>query len=143
MIKKMLFIILVFLLIFIGYFFVGQAPQASRIRWGVNFSQKQAENLGLDWRRAYLALIDDLKTKDIKLATYWDLIEPEEGKYNFEDLDWQVKTAQDKGVNLLLVIGMKTPRWPECHIPEWVKSRVPNDLLNYIEKVVNRYKNFK
>ncbi|MDI6592054.1 MAG: beta-galactosidase, partial [Patescibacteria group bacterium] len=48
---------------------------------------------------------------------------------------------------LLLVIGMKTGRWPECHIPDWLlnqKSKIKNQkLLEYIEKLVNRYKNSK
>jgi len=45
---------------------------------------------------------------------------------------------------------MKVPRWPECHEPEWVKSPAfaeasagKQNLLDYIEKIVNRYKNSK
>jgi hypothetical protein len=144
MFKKMLFIILIFLLIFISYFFVGSAPQAKEIKWGINFSQKQAKNLGLDWRKAYLALFEDLKVKDVKLATYWDLIEMEEGKYNFEDLDWQIKTAEEKGADLLLVIGMKTPRWPECHIPEWAKGLNKGErqekVLELINQIILKYR---
>jgi hypothetical protein len=145
--KKIFKIFLLSVLISIGYFFVGKAPSAKEIVWGVNFSQKQAENLKLDWRETYLALLDDLGARNIKLVAYWDLIEPEKDKYNFNDLDWQIKKAEEKGANLILVIGMKTPRWPECHIPEWVKiSASPTggqNLLNYIEKVVNRYKDSK
>jgi hypothetical protein len=40
---------------------------------------------------------------------------------------------------------MKTPRWPECHIPQWAKNLEKQEqekkLLKYIEKIVNRYKN--
>ncbi|PIV45166.1 MAG: hypothetical protein COS25_01240, partial [Candidatus Nealsonbacteria bacterium CG02_land_8_20_14_3_00_37_10] len=88
--------ILIFLLLVIIFFFVGKSSEAEKIVWGVNFSQKHAELLGLDWKEAYLALIDDLGAKNIKLATYWDLIESEEEQYNFEDLDWQIKTAEEK-----------------------------------------------
>ncbi|GAI67698.1 unnamed protein product, partial [marine sediment metagenome] len=56
----------------------------------VVFSQKHAELLELDWKETYLALLDDLEVKNIKLITYWDLLKPEEGEYNFEDLDWQI-----------------------------------------------------
>ncbi len=147
MTKKILLILLIIFLFLMSFFFVGKPPQAKKIIWGVNFSQKHAENLSLDWQKTYLALIDDLKVKNIKLATYWDLIEPEEDKYNFEDLDWQIKKAEEKGVNLLLVIGMKTPRWPECHIPEWAKNlRKENQqekILKLIEKIVLRYRDSK
>lgn len=141
--KRILLGFLIFLLIIISYLFIGSPPQAEEIKWGVNFSQKHTTGFGLDWRDTYLALIDDLGIRNIKLATYWDLIEVEEGKYNFEDLDWQIKTAEEKGVKLLLVIGMKTPRWPECHIPEWAKGLNKEEqqekILSLVEKIVLKY----
>jgi len=141
--KRVLFGLLIFLLLFAGYLFIGKPPQAEKITWGVNFSQKQAELLGLDWQETYLALLDDLKVKNIKLITYWDLIEPKENEYSFEDLDWQIKTAEEKGAKILLVIGMKTGRWPECHIPEWAKGlnkeEQQNGILELLETIVKRY----
>jgi hypothetical protein len=136
--------ILIFLLVFAGYLFIGTPPQAKEINWGVNFSQKHVELLGLNWQECYSALLDDLGTKNIKLATYWDLIEPEEGKYNFEDLDWQIEEAENHQAKVLLVIGMRTPRWPECHIPEWAKNLKKEEqqekILKLIEKIVLRYR---
>ncbi|MDO8436291.1 MAG: endo-1,4-beta-xylanase [bacterium] len=141
---KIFFVILILFLILAGYFFIGSPPKAKEITWGVNFSQKHAADLGLDWKKNYSALLDDLGAKNIKLAVHWDLIEPKEGDYNLEDLDWQIKTAEDKGVKLLLVIGMKTPRWPECHIPGWAKGldkeQQQERILNLIEQIVVRYR---
>jgi hypothetical protein len=140
-----LFVLIFFSLIFAGYLFIGRPPQAKEITWGVNFSQKHAQNLGLNWQETYLALLNDLEVKNIKLATYWDLIEGEKGEYNFEDLDWQIKKAEEKGVKLLLVIGMKTPRWPECHIPIWAKDLSKEEqqerILDLIEEIVLKYRN--
>lgn len=137
-------LLLFFLLVFIGYLFIGFSKPAKEITWGVNFSQKHAENFGLDWKETYLAVLDDLGAKNLKIAAYWDLIEPEQGEYSFEDLDWQINEAEKKEVKILLVIGMKTPRWPECHQPYWVwdlELDARNQrLLEYIKKVVNRYK---
>jgi len=134
------FLIIVFLFC---YFLINKNPEQKNIVWGVNFSQKQTESLGLDWKETYSALIS-LGFKKIKIATYWNLIEKEEGKYNFDDLDWQIKEAENTGVKILLAIGMKTPRWPECHMPEWVKNQDVDarnqKLLEHIEKIVNRYK---
>jgi len=142
--KKFLLVFLILLLFFIGYFFVGKPPQAEKIIWGVNFSQKHTQNFGLNWQETYLALLDDLKVKNIKLITHWDLIEPREGEYNFNDLDWQIKTAEEKGVKILLVIGMKTGRWPECHIPNWAKNfskeEQQEELLNLVKQFVLRYR---
>ncbi len=142
--KKIILSFLIFLLLVVGFFSLGSPPQAEEIKWGVNFSQKHTAGFGMDWRDSYSALIDDLGAKNIKLATYWDLIEPEEGKYNFEDLDWQIKKAEESEVKLLLVIGMKTPRWPECHIPQWAsgfsKEEQQERILALLEKIVLRYR---
>ena len=142
--KYFLFGFLIFLLFFIFYFFVGKTKPAEKIEWGVNFSQKQAENLGLDWKETYLALLDDLKVKNIKLITHWDLIEPNKDDYRFEDLDWQIKKAEDYNAKILLVIGMKTGRWPECHEPEWAKGlskeEQQKEILEIVERIVLRYK---
>lgn len=139
-------IFLIFLLVFLSYFFIGAPPKAKEITWGVNFSQKHAQNLGLDWQETYLALLDDLKTKNLKVAAHWDLIEPAEGKFNFKDLDWQIQQAQKRNAKILLAIGMKTPRWPECHIPEWAnglkKEEQQEKILRMLKEIVLRYQNF-
>ena len=142
--KKIIFGFLIFILIFISYFFSGSPPETKEITWGVNFSQKHAQNFGFNWQENYLAILDDLNVKNIKLITHWDLIEPEKDKYNFNDLDWQIERVKEKGANLILVIGMKTGRWPECHIPQWAinfsKEEQQKEILEIIEKIVLRYK---
>ena len=139
-----MFGLLFLLILFFSLFFIGSVPQADKIAWGVNFSQKHSQSLGLDWKENYLALLDDLKVKNIKLAAHWDLIEPQENQFNFQDLDWQIEKAEEKGVKLVLVIGMKTPRWPECHVPEWAKSKSKQEqqeeILKMLENIVLRYK---
>lgn len=141
-----IFFIFLFLIVagFSAYFFAGTAPQAEKIVWGVNFSQKHTELLKLDWRQAYLAILDDLKVKNLKLLVSWDWIEGEKNKPYFDDLDWQIKEAENHQAKVILAIGMKTGRWPECHIPDWGKNLSREDLqngvLNYLEEVVSRYK---
>ncbi len=141
--KKIILTILIILMLMAGFFFIGEPPKSEKITWGVNFSQKHAENLNLNWRETYSALIDDLGVRNIKLAVHWDLIEPQKGEYAFSDLDWQIRMAEEKGVNLLPVIGMKTPRWPECHIPEWAKNLSKQEqeerISALITKIVSNY----
>jgi len=143
--RKTFKLILVILIIaFFGYLFIGKAPQAEKIVWGVNFSQKQADLLGLSWQENYLALLDDLKVRDLKIIAYWDLVEPELGEYFFEDLDFQVEEAEKRGVKIILVMGRKVPRWPECHLPDWAKDLNEEEqeerILKLIEEIVLRYR---
>jgi len=135
---------LIFLLLFICYFFIGIPPRAKEIIFGVNFSQKHAESLGLDWKENYLALLDDLNVKNIKLAAHWDLIEPQKDQYYLEDLDWQIREAEKRDAKILLVIGMKSGRWPECHIPDWAKDLSKDEqqkaILKMLEQIVLNYR---
>lgn len=142
--KYILLGIFALLLVFAGYLFIGKPPIAKDIVWGVNFSQKHASLLGLDWQETYLALLDDLKVKNLKVAAHWDSIEPEDGNFNFGDLDWQIEEAEKREAKILLAIGMKTPRWPECHIPDWAKilkkDQQQEKILRLLKKIVLRYK---
>jgi hypothetical protein len=139
------FVVLFFLILaaFI-WFFLGAPKKADKINWGVNFSQKQALFLELDPREAYSALIQDLKVKNIKISVHWDLTETEKDQYDFSDLDWQMNEAQKNNVKIVLAIGMKTPRWPECHIPQWAmnldKKEQQVQILKYLTAVTSRYK---
>jgi hypothetical protein len=137
----------IILLLVIAYFFVGSPPQPDSISFGVNFSQKHAAHLGLDWRKTYEAILDDLKVKELKIISHWDLIEGQRGEFHFEDLDWQIEEAAKRNANVILVIGMKTGRWPECHIPEWAKDLSKQGqqerILKLLGEVVSRYKDKK
>jgi len=141
-----LFLIIIFIILsaFFCYFFVGSAPVSKNITWGVDFSQTQAKSLGLDWKETYSAIIDDLGVKNIKLHTQWDLVVTKEDNYNFDDIDWQLNEVKNKGVKIIYVIGMKSGRWPECHVPVWANNlqeqQQQDELLKYIKEVVLRYK---
>ncbi|MDD2731895.1 MAG: cellulase family glycosylhydrolase [Candidatus Pacebacteria bacterium] len=142
--KITLLLVFVLLIAFFGYFFTGKSEPAENISWGINFSQDHSEKLGFSWQDVYFSLIDDLGAKKIRIAVNWDLVEIKENEYNFKDLDQQVQIADDKDIELILAIGMKTPRWPECHIPVWVQGFDENQrkerVLNLIKEIVLRYK---
>ncbi len=142
---KKIFLILILLLIAVFCFlFVGKAKPSENINWGVIFSQKHSEAMGLDWKENYIAILDDLGTKHLKLIAYWDTIEPNKGEFDFSDLDFQIQEAGKRNAEIMLVVGRKVPRWPECHIPEWAKSlekeQLDRAVLDYLEVIVPRYK---
>jgi len=111
----------------------------------VSFSVKQARNLGLDWKQNFLALVDGLNFKHLRLMSYWDESEITRGNFDFSDLDWQFQQAQKRGVKISLAIGLRQPRWPECHEPDWALQLKGNAwkqaLYAYMQVVVDRYKN--
>ena len=137
-------VLLVIFFCFVIYLFLGDAPKIENPIFGVVFSQKHSRDLGLNWRSNYLAILDDLGVKELKIITHWDLIEPEENRFDFKDLDWQLVEAEKREVNVMLVIGMKTGRWPECHIPSWAKDlskeKQQEVVLRLVQMITTRYK---
>ena len=121
-----------------------QKPAPDEITYGMSFNTLYARELGLDWQETYDAIVDDLGVRHFRLAAHWPMIEPERGVYNFEELDYQVEKAESVGAEVVLAVGRRLPRWPECHIPKWAsrlsEEERQDELLAYIEDVVNRYK---
>ena len=131
-----------FLLIF------GQFPLVNpnrSINWGVTFSSKFSRDLGLNQKENFNAVLDDLKVKKVRLIAYWDEIEEEKNEFDFSSLDWQINEVEKRNAKIILAIGMKVPRWPECSLPDWArmlsKEEREKELLLYLEEVVKRYKN--
>jgi len=145
---KIIFLILVVVLVIIFVFlFVGKSKPAEKVGWGVTFSARYAEDLGLDWQKSFIDILDDLKVKRIRLIAYWDEIESEEEKYNFSDLDWQVDEVGKREGEIILAVGRRMPRWPECYEPDWVKGLFEKDkqvkILDFIAETINHYKDEK
>ncbi len=148
--KIIAFIIIFFIIAFFINFYVLAIKSYDpnrQIDYGVTFSPKFAEYLGLDWQEAYLALLEDLDVKYIRIPTYWEKIEPIKGQYDFKQVDWMINEAEKNDARVILVIGRRQPRWPECHDPVWLgyisKEEQRKRLLKNIETVVNRYKQRK
>ncbi len=140
-------VILVFVLTglyFISDILLRKEFSPERIFWGVTFSKPYAESLGLDWKKTYLEMLSDMKIKMVRIPAYWSEIEPEEGQYHFEDLDWQINEAAKRGVEVTLVVGRRLPRWPECWEPDWAKGlsheQMQKKVKNILRTVIERYK---
>jgi len=67
--------------------------------FGVTFSTKFCQEIGLDWQEVYLATLDDLEVKEIRLPIYWDEIETEPGVFDFTKYDYIIKEGEKRGVN--------------------------------------------
>ncbi|MEW6610972.1 MAG: beta-galactosidase [Patescibacteria group bacterium] len=140
----------------IAYRLRNRIPDYIAQEWGVTFSKKYAEELGLNWKNAYLSTLDDLGARLLRIPAYWDEMEPSQGQYYFSDLDWMLMEADRRGAKVLLAVGRRLPRWPECHDPRWLrdaderrlntqmnadnKYNLQTALLIYIRTVVERYR---
>ncbi|MFA5777740.1 MAG: hypothetical protein WC906_04845 [Parcubacteria group bacterium] len=135
----------VIVILFLVYFNLPVKNVESKVDMGVTFSNRYAKDIGLDWKETYSAMLDDLKVRKIRVPIYWDWVEPEEGKYDFSEVEWQLQEAQKRKAEVILVVGQKVPRWPECFIPEWANAddvKRKESLIKFVEAAVNHFKNY-
>ncbi len=130
--------------LFVSFNLSGPVPKED-MELGVTFSYRYATDLGLDWRSAYTAILDDLGVRKLRIPIYWDLSEPEPGRYDFGAVDWMLDEAERRGAEVILVVGQRSPRWPECHIPGWVEedgNGVVREarLTDFLAETVKRYR---
>lgn len=108
---------------------------------GVTFAPRAVRSYGdNDPLVAFHAVLDDLGVRLIRLPTYWNDVERAEDVFDFSDIDPYMDAAASAGAKVTLVVGMKTPRWPECHVPAWVTEDPRDALMAYLETMVLRYK---
>jgi len=144
--KTVLLILFLLLFFFVSVgILVSNTPVLEPKIFGVTFSPFYAERFGLDWQMTYTDILDDLNVKNIRIVAYWDEIEKEEGEYDFSQIDWQVREAEDRDVNIIVAVGRKLPRWPECRVPGWAGSlgmaEQNEALLRYVSRTISHLKN--
>lgn len=132
--------------VFVGaiiYFARPAAPHEQRL--GVTFSTKQALSLHLDPHIVLKRILEELGVRQLRIVAYWDDLEPTPGAFFFSELDWQLDTAAAHNATVVVAIGRKVPRWPECFVPAWLHtlSSAEQDvaLERLLVEIVDRYDN--
>lgn len=133
------------LLLTAGTFLLTRGTTPERVTYGVTFSTLYSEEIGLDWREVYRATLDELGVKHLRIPVYWDRVEKVKDSYDWSEIDYQVEEAGKRNADVILAIGRRVPRWPECHIPQWAKERPweeqKKEVLEILRATVERYKN--
>jgi hypothetical protein len=122
---------------------------------GISFRSPQIAVLGLDARATLQTLLSH-PFQLIRLGAYWNRIEPEPGKFYFDELDWQIDAAEHAGKQIILCVGpLKTFGYPEFFVPaHHLRSPFPEHTLikphayssllmaatEFTTRVVERYK---
>lgn len=89
------------------------------------------------WRR-----FTELNLNTVLVPVYWDLMEPEEGRFDFSLLDTVIGQARDHDMRLVLLWFASWKNSMSCYAPAWVKrdpkrfpramdsGRVPQEILS-------------
>jgi hypothetical protein len=117
------------------------------LQFGVSFSIKQCRNFQLDPGETLEWLLKDAGFRRFRLMSYWNEHEKQPNKFDFTELDKQIRLIAKYKGQITLCLGVRQPRWPENHWPDWAweaeKDSRSAALLLFIEKVVKRYRSKK
>ena len=75
----------------------------------------------LDYLRPYWAKFDALHMNTVLAPVYWELIEPEEGKFDFTSVDGLLKDARAADKRLVLLWFASWKNSQSSYAPSWVK----------------------
>lgn len=122
---------------------------------GVSFRPTHAATLGLDVRASLQTLLT-YPFQLLRLGAYWNRIEPEPGRFDPVELDWQIDLAEKAGKQIILCVGpLKTFSYPEFFVPAHhlqpafpehtrikpsAYSSLLADALAFMTRLVERYK---
>ena len=142
-------IVAILVLIVAGIFGIGEwyihSESSKPLQLGVSFIPDYAESFGLNPQQTMQALLN-IGVRQFRLTSYWSDVEPAPNQYDFSQLDWEFALAQQYHAKIILTVGLRQPRWPECHPPSWVNTNAPEStwqpqLEAEMTKVIDRYKN--
>lgn len=144
-IKIFILIGIIFLALIISLFnrFLDQIHLSQPTKMGISYSPDYAQALGLDPQETFQKILSEFRVKLVRLNADWDKIEPDPGKFEFQEVDYYIDQALKHNAQIILTIGYKLPRWPECRAPKWldqenIKLRQERQFL-MLERVIRQY----
>lgn len=133
MIKRLLFVLL---LAYLSSALQAQDAKASKVELGlfpgigVNGHLPKTEDLDM---------IKDAKIGWVRVDLTWNWVEPKPKQYKWERIDRLVREAEERGINILAILGY-TPAWAseegDIHDP----PRDVREWKEFVRTIVSRYK---
>ncbi len=135
---------------------IGTTYSITHARW--RRGEFGGQGAGPDWQVGLKRLPKGISV--VRLSLEWDEIEKAPGQYDWELVDQAVKICGQMGVRLIICVGVKTPRYPEVHLPSFYRDRalgrspevgptelnlpaIREELLAFIEAIVRHYRDEK
>lgn len=139
-----IFGVLFFVVLFVFAFLLGgDAPQKVTPQFGVTFSVVYARYLGFDPNVLLQNILTDLRPTVVRFPVYWTDIEKVEGDFVFDEYHVLLRELQKTNTPVILTVGYKVPRFPECHAPEWTTSlsahAFEERLRSYVATTVHEF----
>ncbi len=135
------------LLVGFGLYILAIAVPTKQLELGVTFSERYARELGVDPKVVFEKSLSELNIKRIKLPVYWDETELEPGQYDFTKTDGYLEMAKPYQTEILLSVGYKQPRWPECFAPEWTTKltdeQFQQKIVEFVTATVKHYQSYE
>jgi len=156
---RIIFVFFLLLVIYVANAFANPFPLRLRsgsstapesiVRYGFSYSFEQAQWYGLDPRNSYVELLD-MGFDWVRLPFFWDQMADDSGNLKIDDLEFAIEEAAKRDVKVVIVLGAKTPYYPEYHLPAYVKEQltfgdmitpshpIADDILDIDKKVVEK-----
>jgi drug/metabolite transporter (DMT)-like permease len=137
--------ILGIILITLGLFVLSMTDTSRpKPQYGVTFSPRYATELGLDPKESYVKMLSQLSIPAIRLPLYWNEFEPTAEQFQTEDFTFYLNEAEKANFKVIVALGYKAPRWPECYPPDWARNlsreQLQEKILLMLHKAVVTYK---
>ena len=134
--KVVLTIIIVVVFLCVAGYIAGK-PQKD-VAWGINYSSLRAKDLGMEPVGLLRIILTDLHPQHVRLPAYWSELEPEQGKFDFQTIDSLLTEIDKTDTKVVVVLGRKQPRWPECHQPLWWNNLPPAEQDEAVLEMISR-----
>lgn len=109
---------------------------------GFTYSAPYAQSLGLDPIQSFNEILNQLPFQFVRLPVYWDRYEPLNDLWDTGEINQLLDIAEHHNVKVILAIGQKVPRWPECYAPNWTSSltepEYDQQFTEFIEHIVKQ-----
>jgi hypothetical protein len=130
--------------ILVAAFLFSQTVFVQRPTYGFTFSNMYAESLGLDAQTTYRAALEELHPSFVRIPVYWDRIALGPSVRDWSSVDTLLALSQEYHVPVVLAVGYKVPRYPECFAPDWTNAMdddaFTQTLRAFVRETVLRYR---